>query len=225
MDAGMIDYRLCDRTFDCENCPLDQAMRGGWGAPPLRAGEAGLVPESVRLHRSHLWINEATARGEWIVGLDHHAFRSFSTAPTFSLPRAGRSIHQGEELLALIVGDEALRWPAPEDVIVLERNDRWSKEAASLRASPYRDGWVLLVKIAQRPRDDRWMNAAAMEAIQRAEQEALKELVFAGLNAHESADQTAPDGGALIVPGDRVLPLRDYLAFLRRQWGLLPDQL
>jgi glycine cleavage system H lipoate-binding protein len=221
MEAGMIDYRLCDRSFDCEDCPLDQALRGGRGAPPPRAGETSPIPQTIRFHRSHLWIDEAAARGEWIMGLDHHAFLSFSTAPTFSLPRPGRTIAKGKELLALLVDDEALRWPAPEDVVVLERNDRWSKEAAALRASPYRDGWVLLVKFPQGRREDGWMNAAAMEAISRGEREALKELVFAGLNAKEPAGQTAPDGGALIIPGDRVLPLRDYLAFLRTHWCLL----
>ena len=158
------------------------------------------------------------------MGLDHHAFLSFSTAPTFSLPRPGRAIAKGEELLALLVADEALRWPTPEDVVVLERNDRWSKEAAVLRASLYRDGWVLLVKFPQRPREDSWMNAAAMEAIHRTERDALKELVLAGLNATESTGETAPDGGALIVPGDKILPLREYLAFLRVQWGLLPAE-
>ena len=25
MSAGLISYKLCDRGFDCENCPLDAA--------------------------------------------------------------------------------------------------------------------------------------------------------------------------------------------------------
>jgi glycine cleavage system H lipoate-binding protein len=155
------------------------------------------------------------------MGLDHHALLAFSSVPTFSLPRPGRHIARGDELVSLIVGDEALRWPSPADVVILERNDRWPQEAANLRASPYRDGWALLAKFLERPRDDDWMEAAAMEAIHRAENEALKELVFAGLKAKEPAGRTAPDGGALIAPADRVLPLRDYLAFLRTQWCLL----
>lgn len=27
MEAGILSYLLCDREFDCENCPLDDAMR------------------------------------------------------------------------------------------------------------------------------------------------------------------------------------------------------
>jgi len=220
----MLDYRLCDRSFDCDSCPLDQAMRGGLGGAALRPHQTAQIPETVRLHRSHIWINEAVTRGEWTMGLDHHALLAFSSVPTFSLPRPGRHIARGEELVSLIVGDEALRWPSPSDVVILERNDRWSGEAADLRTLPYRDGWALLAKFMERPRDDDWMEAVTMAAIHRAENEALKELVFAGLKAREPAGRTAPDGGALIAPADRVLPLRDYLAFLRSQWGLLPAE-
>ena len=28
MAAGVINYRLCDRQFDCDRCPLDAALRG-----------------------------------------------------------------------------------------------------------------------------------------------------------------------------------------------------
>ena len=26
MDAGVVNYKLCDRAFDCDRCPLDQAL-------------------------------------------------------------------------------------------------------------------------------------------------------------------------------------------------------
>jgi hypothetical protein len=32
MSAGVIRFWLCDRDFDCENCPLDAALRGRRGA-------------------------------------------------------------------------------------------------------------------------------------------------------------------------------------------------
>jgi hypothetical protein len=27
MLAGVVDYKLCDRQYDCEHCPLDSALR------------------------------------------------------------------------------------------------------------------------------------------------------------------------------------------------------
>ena len=26
MDAGVVNYKLCDRGYDCERCPLDQGL-------------------------------------------------------------------------------------------------------------------------------------------------------------------------------------------------------
>lgn len=37
MAAGLIAYRLCDREFDCERCPLDIALRRASAEPPGRA--------------------------------------------------------------------------------------------------------------------------------------------------------------------------------------------
>ncbi len=33
MEAGIVDYKLCDRKFDCENCPFDAIMKSGGTAP------------------------------------------------------------------------------------------------------------------------------------------------------------------------------------------------
>lgn len=36
MSAGLVAYKLCDRGFECDGCPFDQAMRGGTAAPARR---------------------------------------------------------------------------------------------------------------------------------------------------------------------------------------------
>jgi len=27
MECGYVEYKLCDRDFDCENCPFDKAIK------------------------------------------------------------------------------------------------------------------------------------------------------------------------------------------------------
>ena len=44
MGAGLLRYRLCDREYDCEHCPLDAALRGAPAPPPAPVGTAGLHP-------------------------------------------------------------------------------------------------------------------------------------------------------------------------------------
>lgn len=38
MSAGLVAYKLCDRGFECESCPFDQAMRGALPPGPARLG-------------------------------------------------------------------------------------------------------------------------------------------------------------------------------------------
>ncbi len=56
MDAGVIDFKICNKNFDCEYCELDQAMTAAaadnWpgGKPPnrRRAGKARPSPGKTR---------------------------------------------------------------------------------------------------------------------------------------------------------------------------------
>jgi len=40
MEAGILSYLLCDREFDCERCPLDEAMRSHYSPVADRQGSA-----------------------------------------------------------------------------------------------------------------------------------------------------------------------------------------
>jgi hypothetical protein len=30
MEAGLVSYKICDRNFECESCPLDYGLRGSY---------------------------------------------------------------------------------------------------------------------------------------------------------------------------------------------------
>ena len=69
-------YRLCDRDFDCERCPLDVALRGT--APEVRMDPPGATgPWSFPTDRTyaagHLWIAPAADGGASRLGLDAFA--------------------------------------------------------------------------------------------------------------------------------------------------------
>ena len=36
MEAGVVNFKLCDYAYDCLNCPFDKAMSEAWGARPER---------------------------------------------------------------------------------------------------------------------------------------------------------------------------------------------
>jgi len=48
MDAGVINYKLCDRLYDCDRCPLDQALQR---RPSVQSADL-IIPDSERIFRS-----------------------------------------------------------------------------------------------------------------------------------------------------------------------------
>ena len=110
MSAGVLSYRLCDREYECETCPLDQALRGGAKDAPLPGGAAaaGTAPAAedavgrylsslgagctLHLDRPHsaegLWL-ECEPGGTLRVGLDDYTLRLLQPVADVVLPKVG----------------------------------------------------------------------------------------------------------------------------------------
>ena len=69
MSAGLIAYRLCDREFDCDGCPLDLALRGvspttqSDNRTAVPAHHAAEFPEDRVYSTGHLWLQECPDNG------------------------------------------------------------------------------------------------------------------------------------------------------------------
>lgn len=108
MSAGVLSYRLCDREYECERCPLFLALRGGT-TPAPRDDELGCDPPvledpvgkylaalgsgcTLHLDRAYtpegLWLMPE-ASGELVVGLDDYTLRLLQPVDGIMLPRAG----------------------------------------------------------------------------------------------------------------------------------------
>lgn len=121
VQCGVLDYRLCDRDFDCESCPLFHALRGT--APefgprsgatvdpgePLTARDDPLERQ-VNEYLAHLlagcrlypdrycaqnfWLTEGP--GEAVtLGLHDHLVRLLSPIADIVAPRAGMRVKRG----------------------------------------------------------------------------------------------------------------------------------
>ncbi len=152
MTAGMVAYKLCDREFDCEHCPLDLALRGPQrrvpAGAPVQEGTAGPFEfQADRLyHPAHLWalpVGESRLR----LGLDAFAVRLLDRISAVVLPQAGHRIERG--LTACWVMDEAQTIPlrSPVSGIVREGNLTAQEHPALVGQSPYDRGWLLEVSI------------------------------------------------------------------------------
>ena len=112
VSAGVLSYRLCDREYECEGCPLYQALRGGASAEGMAAGAVLAAPVAssgvedpvgrylaelgsgctLRLDRAYsadgLWM-ESEPEGALRIGLDDYTLRLLQPVDGVVLPRPG----------------------------------------------------------------------------------------------------------------------------------------
>lgn len=115
VSAGVLSYRLCDRRYECETCPLYQALRGGGNWPvPAGPGDAGAGPvagdpvgayltalgSGCTLHLDRAYSGE----GMWLLegphgiveaGMDDYTMRLLGPLDSVVLPPVGVWLRRG----------------------------------------------------------------------------------------------------------------------------------
>lgn len=157
MLAGVVDYKLCDRDFDCEGCPLDQAL--GYdaqthdahhrAAQSLEAGLAAFKHEpALFYHPAHVW---ARIEDEGIVriGLDDFGQRLAGRIYSVQLPDDGSSVSGGEACwrIAHYAGETVLA--APVSGTILRVNSKLAAHPSLINRDPYGEGWALVIQPAR----------------------------------------------------------------------------
>ena len=142
MSAGVMTYRLCDREYDCESCPLHLALRGG-GKPVTAAtpapGGPGASPDdaaarylqalgagcTLYLDRAYgadgLWA-EAEPSGSVRIGIDDYTLRLLEPVDSVTAPRLGVWLGHSAPCAWLNRGrlQIALRCPVAGEVIEVQ---------------------------------------------------------------------------------------------------------
>lgn len=149
VDAGLLTFRLCDRDFACERCPLDAAIRGETRPSDTRAPDQ-CCTESVaswefpgdRLYSSrHVWV-EATTGGCVRVGLDACAARLLPPVRAIRSASCGTKLGPGSSVCEIdAVGGEVMV-PSPVSGVVSIVNQDVLREPTRLASEPYGTGWI-----------------------------------------------------------------------------------
>jgi len=158
MTTGLISYKLCDRDFQCEFCPFDQAIRneenrgsnlqeteGDWTEGSPNGGSSARIDGSVFYHPDHCWVkveNPETAR----VGLDDLLTRLIFNVKVVILPQAGSFTGQGECLAHIIQEDYILPVISPLTGSIQTVNTRLKREPGLMIAAPREAGWLVAIK-------------------------------------------------------------------------------
>src|SRR6516225_552687 len=107
MEAGVVDYKLCDRSFDCEHCPFDEAVQSRSAKLIVSAdlfadGEispAGELAPDLFFHAGHSWAR-VEDQGLVRTGLDDLGQRILGRVYSVSFP-GERLVHQGNSFCRL----------------------------------------------------------------------------------------------------------------------------
>jgi len=215
MQAGVLRYRLCDRGYDCEHCPLDTALRGIEPATPpvpreAEAPPAWVIRDDRRYDLAGGWVAEAEGgRLRW--GIDGFAARLLDRLTSIVLPVPGASLERGRIGCWLADDGELLPLRCPLSGKVVQTNRAAQRDPALVTAFPYDDGWLVELQSPLSLGELPDLRPAATRREEAARQLAkLRRAAGRRLVEEPDVGPTAADGGERLTDLRRMLGARRY---------------
>lgn len=171
MLAGVVDYKLCDRYYDCERCPFDQVINDrsqsrqpgtdsdlapralkDWMVPPPDGSFTTKIKakgyeqeETLFYHPAHVW---ARIEGGGMVraGVDDLGQQALGRVFFVELPEEGREVRQGETCWRVMHQAGEAELVAPVSGVVQKVNTKLTQSPSLLNRDPYGEGWALLIE-------------------------------------------------------------------------------
>ncbi len=151
MSAGVLNYKLCERDFDCERCPLDAALRGKSLQSPAQmtlltpSHEASTFPDDRLYSTGHSWLQPVEGRDKRMrrFGLDAFAAALIGRCCEVKCEVSRRAFARGETICEIDLGIGVLPVGAPVASAILDGNPCLWDDPGQLVTSPYDDGWII----------------------------------------------------------------------------------
>jgi len=223
MTAGLVAYHLCDRGFNCDDCPLDLALRGRAGPVDGQAadqcGTSFEFPSDRRYHQCHLWVSPV--EGPHLrCGIDVFAARLLDRVSSVVFPTVHSRLERGRP--ACWVTDEGTPIPlqSPVEGTVLSVNGKVQQDPSLIGRSPYDEGWLFEVRCETDPESQPDLLPA--ERMRKRTERELKRLhgeVRRHLSANEGVGHTLADGGEPVTDLRRILGVKRYHRLVQRILG------
>lgn len=105
------------------------------------------IPADLKYAKSHEWLKLA-ADGTALVGITDYAQNSLGDITFVQLPKVGATLKAGETFGVVESVKAASDVYAPAAGTVVEVNSSLDANPEKVNASPYTDGWMLKLKLA-----------------------------------------------------------------------------
>jgi len=117
------------------------------------------IPADLRYAKSHEWL-KATADGLGLVGITDYAQSSLGDITFAQLPKVGAVLKAGEAFGVVESVKAASDVYAPVSGTVVEINPALDANPEKLNQSPYGEGWMMKLKLANPAEAASLLNAA-----------------------------------------------------------------
>jgi len=158
MTTGFITYKLCDRNYQCEICPFEQAIKNeesgegdfqepeeDWTEGSLSSDPSVWINGSIFYHPDHCWVkveNPEKVR----IGIDNLLTQLITNVKVVILPQVGSFTREGEYCAHIIQADYILPIISPLSGSVQTVNPRLEKEPELITNDPRGYGWLITIK-------------------------------------------------------------------------------
>ena len=123
------------------------------------------IPNDLQYNKTHEWVR--VEGEEAVIGISHFAQESLGDITFVDLPEVGSLLEQGKEFGAVESVKAASDLYAPVTGEVIAVNEVLADAPETVNQSPFSDGWMVRVKLAQAPSG--LLNAAEYEKVCAAE--------------------------------------------------------
>jgi glycine cleavage system H protein len=173
VNAGVLNYKLCDRAFECEQCPLDAALRDhasgyldddatltetmiafpDWeqlpaeSRPLLEPFHAIPLCSNARYSAHHIWVR-LLGSGMVRMGLDSFAAALLPDDAQLVTVAHKTQLREGEAFGWVYAWNRTLPLPSPVAGNVVCRNGGRVETIGKVRENPYRAGSLLSISPA-----------------------------------------------------------------------------
>ena len=171
MELGIVSYKICDRNFQCETCPLDQGLRGDMNITNHPKQEVQKLIDSnkkqqtisrkqnsslerllkIRLdkdcsvHPGHCWI-KVLSQNRVKVGIDDIVATTLGSIDEVILPLPGEKIKRGANCGQVIQFEHIFSIVSPLSGKVVKINNELTDFPDELTLDPLIKGWMLVIK-------------------------------------------------------------------------------
>jgi glycine cleavage system H protein len=120
-----------------------------------------MAREDCKYTKEHEWIRIDGDTG--VMGITDHAAEELGDVTFIELPQAGQEVKKGDAIGTVESVKAASEIYAPAGGTVVDVNSRLEEEPELINNSPFEDGWLVKLSLADASELDDLMNAAAYQ--------------------------------------------------------------